>query len=58
MGPSDDERAVVDGHGRIHGIEGLRVADVSIMPTSVRNNTHLTCVMLGERIASWMVNEP
>ena len=33
---------------------GLRVVDASIMPTSVRCNTNLTCVMLAERIASWM----
>jgi choline dehydrogenase-like flavoprotein len=54
MGSIDDERAVVDAHGRVHGIEDLRVVDASIMPTSVRCNTHLTCVMLAERIASWM----
>ena len=54
MGPDGDGRAVVDGHGRVYGIDGLRVVDASIMPTSVRNNTNLTCVMLAERIAGWM----
>jgi choline dehydrogenase len=48
----------VDAHGRVHGVEGLRVVDASIMPTSVANNTNLTCLMLGERLASWMVKEP
>jgi choline dehydrogenase len=57
MGPSDDPRAVVDAHGRVHGIAGLRVVDASIMPTSVRNNTNLACLMLGERVAAWMVEE-
>ena len=54
MGPDGDGRAVVDGHGRVYGVDGLRVVDASIMPTSVRNNTNLTCVMLAERIAGWM----
>ena len=57
MGPADDDRAVVDAHGRVHGIEGLRVVDASIMPTSVRSNTNLTVIMIAERIASWMANE-
>jgi choline dehydrogenase len=54
MGSVGDDRSVVDGHGRLHGIEHLRVVDASIMPTSVRCNTNLTCIMLAERIASWM----
>ena len=57
MGPADDDRAVVDAHGRVHGIEGLRVVDASIMPTSVRSNTNLTVVAMAERIASWMHDE-
>ena len=56
MGPDGDDRAVVDGHGRVHGVVGLRVVDASIMPTSVRNNTNLTCVMLAERIADWIAS--
>jgi choline dehydrogenase len=55
MGAAGDERAVVDGRGRVHGVDGLRVVDASIMPTSVRSNTNLTCVMLAERMAAWMV---
>jgi choline dehydrogenase len=53
----DDDRAVVDAHGRVHGIEALRVVDAAIMPTSVRSNTNLTCMMLAERIARWMERE-
>ena len=58
MGRSDDERAVVDAHGRVFGIDGLRVVDASIMPTSVRSNTNLTVIMMAERIASWMTTDP
>ena len=57
MGPAGDDRAVVDAHGRVHGIEGLRVADASIMPTSVRANTNLTVIAMAERIGSWMHDE-
>jgi choline dehydrogenase len=35
-------------------VDGLRVVDASILPTSVRSNTNLTCVMVAERMASWM----
>ena len=54
MGPPGDERSVVDARGRVHGVDGLRVVDASILPTSVRSNTNLTCVMVAERMASWM----
>jgi choline dehydrogenase len=51
MGPSSDPMAVVDQYGRVHGLEGLRVADASIMPDVVRANTNATTVMIGERLA-------
>jgi choline dehydrogenase len=54
MGPPDDAEAVVDQFGRVRGVEGLRVADASIMPTIPRANTNLTCIMIGERIADVM----
>jgi len=54
MGPAGDPLAVVDQHGRVHGLEGLYVADASIMPNIPRANTNLTCIMIGERIAGWM----
>jgi choline dehydrogenase len=56
MGPADDDRSVVNSHGQVHGVDSLRVVDASIMPTSVRCNTNLTCIMLAERIASWMTD--
>ncbi len=54
MGPASDPYAVVDAHARVHGLDGLRVVDASIMPNIVRANTNLTCIMIGERVAQWM----
>ena len=54
MGAADDPRTVVDPEGRVLGVEGLRVADASIMPENPRANTHLTSVMIGERISDLM----
>jgi len=56
MGPDSDPMAVVNQHGQVHGIEGLRVADASIMPDCIRANTNLTTIMIGERIADWIAN--
>lgn len=47
----NDEMAVVDKNLRVHGIEGLRVADASIMPTIVRGNTNIPCMMIGDKAA-------
>ena len=44
-----DEDAVVDPELRVRGIDGLRVADASIMPTVVSGNIHAACVMIGEK---------
>jgi choline dehydrogenase len=55
MGVASDPMAVVDQHGRVHGIEGLRVADASIMPDSVRANINATTIAIGERIADFMI---
>ena len=54
MGPASDPMAVVDQYGRVHGLEGLRVADASIMPDCVRANTNVTTMMIGERIADFI----
>ena len=56
MGPSSDGMAVVDQFGKVHGIDGLRVADASIMPDCIRANTNLTTIMIGERIADWIAS--
>jgi choline dehydrogenase len=46
-----DELAVVDPELRVHGIDGLRVADASVMPFVTSGNTHAPAVMIGERAA-------
>lgn len=51
MGPASDPFAVVDQFAHVHGVEGLRVADASIMPDCVRQNTNATTIMIGERVA-------
>lgn len=46
-----DEMAVVDGEGRVHGMEGLRVVDASIMPQITTGNFNAPTIMLAEKIA-------
>ena len=55
MGPSLDPWAVVDQYGSVHGMEGLTIADASIMPDSVRANTNTTTMMIGERVADFLL---
>ena len=54
MGPASDPMAVVDQYGRVHGMEGLRVVDASIMPDVVRANTNATTMMIAERVAEFI----
>jgi len=49
-----DPMAVVDQHGKVHGLEGLYVADASIMPNCIRANTNITAMIIGERIADFL----
>jgi choline dehydrogenase len=51
MGPASDPDSVVDSQGRVHGIEGLYVADASIMPAVTSGNTNMPTAVIGERIA-------
>ncbi|WP_374962316.1 GMC family oxidoreductase [Spongiibacter tropicus] len=52
----DDEMAVVDQHLKVHGLEGLRVADASVMPTIISGNTNATAVLIGERCADFILS--
>jgi len=50
-----DEWSVVDGSLRVYGVQGLRIADASVMPTITTGNTMAPCVMIGERAADLML---
>lgn len=54
MGPGDDPTAVVDQHLRVHGVEGLRVADTSSFPSIPTRGPNATAMMLGEHLAQLM----
>lgn len=51
MGPADDHGAVVDTFGQVHGTEGLSVIDASTMPTDLSGFTHISTIMIAERLA-------
>jgi len=55
MGPT--EASVVDTQLRVHGVEGLRVADCSVMPALVSGNTNAPTMMIADRAADWIVSE-
>ena len=54
IGAADDPLAVVDPSCRVYGVEGLRVADASVMPTIVSANTNMPTIMIAERVAEFM----
>ncbi len=56
MGPAGDPLAVVDQYCRVHGVNNLRVVDISICPNVVRANTNATAIMIAERAAGWIGN--
>ena len=57
MGALNDDLAVVDPAGRVRGVEGLRIADASVMPAIVRATTNLTAIMIGEKMAQTILDE-
>ncbi|UXF67274.1 mycofactocin dehydrogenase MftG [Rhodococcus qingshengii] len=53
MGSDPDNGAVVDQFGRVHGVQGLRVADTSIFPKITSRGPNATAVMVGERLVEF-----
>ncbi len=58
MGPPDQTHTVVDEQLRVHGIDGLRVADASIMPMMPSSNLNAGALMIGEKAADMILAKP
>jgi choline dehydrogenase len=52
-----DDLAVVDPELRVRGIDSLRVADASVMPTVISGNTQAPAIMIGERLADFIASD-
>ncbi len=55
MGPDSDDMAVLDQYGNVKGLENLKVADASNMPDCIRANTNVTSMIIGERVADFIL---
>jgi choline dehydrogenase len=53
-----DAMAVVDGNARVHGVDGLRVVDASIMPDIISGNLNIPTIMMAEKLADSIRGRP
>ena len=51
MGTSNNREAVVDAHGKVHGLSKIRIVDASIMPTATNGNTNSPTIMIAEKLS-------
>ena len=58
MGRADDPMAVVNSRLQVLGVTGLRVADAGVMPTITSGNTNSPTLMIAEKAAGWMLEQP
>ena len=54
MGPATDPLAVVDDRLRVHGLEGLRVIDASIMPRMISANLNASTLMIADKASDFI----
>jgi choline dehydrogenase len=54
MGPADDPNAVVDQQLAVRGLDGLSIADASVMPTVTSANTNIPVIAIAERAAGFI----
>ncbi|WP_321800478.1 GMC family oxidoreductase [Caballeronia sp. J97] len=57
MGPDSDPYAVVDARLRVRGVEGLRVADASVMPAPISGPTNASVIMIGEKASDLILKD-
>lgn len=57
MGKEGDEKACVDSSGRVFGLQGLRVADLSVCPLTTNNHTQATAYLVGQKCADRLIKE-
>ena len=55
MGPDSDGMAVLDQYGNVKGLQNLKIADASNMPDCIRANTNVTSMIIGERVADFIL---
>lgn len=54
MGPKEDKHSVVDPTGRVHGLDGLRIVDSSVIPSIVTGNLNACTIMIAERMSDFI----